>query len=47
MSLSELRKVSGKQLRAIHAGLECGILGINYPEMNIISFGSNIYGAFT
>ncbi len=30
---------------AIHAGLECGILGTNYPEMEMISFGPNIYGA--
>ncbi len=30
---------------AIHAGLECGILGTNYPGMEMISFGPNIYGA--
>ena len=30
---------------AIHAGLECGILGTHYPEMEMISFGPNIYGA--
>ena len=30
---------------AIHAGLECGILGGNYPGMQMISFGPNIYGA--
>ena len=30
---------------AIHAGLECGILGTNYPEMEMISFGPNIRGA--
>ncbi len=28
-----------------HAGLECGILGANYPEMEMISFGPNIHGA--
>lgn len=28
-----------------HAGLECGILGANYPEMEMISFGPNIRGA--
>ena len=32
-------------VNAIHAGLECGILGTNYPEMQMISFGPNIYGA--
>lgn len=30
---------------ACHAGLECGILGTNYPEMQMISFGPNIRGA--
>ena len=30
---------------ACHAGLECGILGQNYPDMEMISFGPNIKGA--
>ena len=30
---------------ACHAGLECGILGKNYPDMDMISFGPNIKGA--
>ena len=30
---------------AVHAGLECGILGTNYPDMQMISFGPNITGA--
>jgi dipeptidase D len=30
---------------AVHAGLECGILGKNYPDMQMISFGPNIFGA--
>jgi dipeptidase D len=30
---------------ACHAGLECGILGTNYPNMQMISFGPNIRGA--
>ncbi len=30
---------------ACHAGLECGILGTNYPHIQMISFGPNIYGA--
>jgi dipeptidase D len=30
---------------ACHAGLECGILGTNYPEIEMISFGPNIRGA--
>lgn len=30
---------------ACHAGLECGILGRNYPDMQMISFGPTILGA--
>ena len=30
---------------ACHAGLECGILGTNYPDMDMISFGPTIHGA--
>ena len=30
---------------ACHAGLECGILGKNYPDVEMISFGPNIRGA--
>lgn len=30
---------------ACHAGLECGILGTNYPGMDMVSFGPNIRGA--
>jgi dipeptidase D len=30
---------------ACHAGLECGIIGTNYPDMQMISFGPNIRGA--
>ncbi|MDR3678421.1 MAG: aminoacyl-histidine dipeptidase [Flavipsychrobacter sp.] len=32
-------------VNAVHAGLECGILGRNYPTMQMISFGPNIFGA--
>lgn len=32
-------------VNAVHAGLECGILGTNYPAMEMISFGPNITGA--
>lgn len=32
-------------IAACHAGLECGILGKNYPEMDMISFGPTIRGA--
>jgi dipeptidase D len=30
---------------ACHAGLECGILGQNYPDMDMVSFGPTILGA--
>ncbi|KXK43607.1 MAG: aminoacyl-histidine dipeptidase [Bacteroidetes bacterium OLB11] len=36
---------SKAHVNACHAGLECGILGQNYPDMQMISFGPNIYGA--
>ncbi|MEP7165895.1 MAG: aminoacyl-histidine dipeptidase [Ferruginibacter sp.] len=32
-------------VNACHAGLECGIIGKNYPGMEMISFGPNIRGA--
>jgi dipeptidase D len=33
------------KVNAVHAGLECGILGGNYPAMDMISFGPTIHGA--
>lgn len=52
---SELLKVSKSafedlfkkepEIKAIHAGLECGILGDKYPGMDMISFGPTIQGA--
>jgi len=32
-------------IAACHAGLECGILGSHYPEMDMVSFGPTILGA--
>lgn len=32
-------------IAACHAGLECGIIGSHYPEMDMISFGPTIRGA--
>ena len=32
-------------VNACHAGLECGIIGANYPNTQMISFGPNILGA--
>ncbi len=41
------QKMNGEKahIAACHAGLECGILGQNYPEMDMISFGPTIKGA--
>jgi dipeptidase D len=33
------------ELKAVHAGLECGVLGEKFPEMDMISFGPVIQGA--
>ncbi|KAA1246476.1 aminoacyl-histidine dipeptidase [Aquimarina sp. RZ0] len=41
------QKINGEKahIAACHAGLECGILGKNYPDMDMISFGPTIVGA--
>ena len=41
------QKMHGEKanVAACHAGLECGILGQNYPGMDMISFGPTIKGA--
>ena len=38
------QKLSGKEAKvyAIHAGLECGIIGEKYPGMDMISFGPDL-----
>ncbi len=36
---------SEPQVKAIHAGLECGLIGHVYPKMDMISFGPTIKGA--
>ena len=33
------------EIKAIHAGLECGILGDKYPRLDMVSFGPTIEGA--
>ena len=33
------------EIKAIHAGLECGILGDKYPGLDVVSFGPTIQGA--
>lgn len=41
----ELNNGEKANVAACHAGLECGILGQNYPNMDMISFGPTIKGA--
>jgi dipeptidase D len=41
----DLNNGEDAHVAACHAGLECGILGTNYPEMDMISFGPTILGA--
>ncbi|MCL5029297.1 MAG: aminoacyl-histidine dipeptidase [Bacteroidetes bacterium] len=36
---------SDPEVKAIHAGLECGIINERYPDMDMISFGPTIMGA--
>jgi dipeptidase D len=44
-SIYEKQNGSKPNVVACHAGLECGILGTNYPNMDMISFGPTIHGA--
>jgi dipeptidase D len=45
VSIYEKQNGAKPNVAACHAGLECGILGTNYPEMDMISFGPTIHGA--
>ena len=40
------RKMYGREpvVRAIHAGLECGLIGQKYPKMDMISYGPTLRG---
>lgn len=35
------------KVTAVHAGLECGIIGVNYPEMDMASFGPTLVSPHT
>ncbi len=41
----KLHNNQAPKVNAVHAGLECGILGEHYPAMEMISFGPTIHGA--
>ena len=45
VNIYEKQNHSKPKVVACHAGLECGILGKNYPGMDMISFGPTILGA--
>lgn len=40
-------RVTGQKpaIKVVHAGLECGLIGAKYPNMDMISFGPTIRGA--
>lgn len=45
VTIYEKQNGTKPNVAACHAGLECGILGTNYPDMDMISFGPTIHGA--
>jgi dipeptidase D len=46
IALQSYRKLFGKEAEylAIHAGLECGLIGEKFPGMDMISFGPTLLG---
>jgi dipeptidase D len=49
ISITGYRELFGKdpEVKAIHAGLECGLFLQKYPDLDMISFGPTIKGAHT
>lgn len=47
ITVDSYKKLFGEtpQVKAIHAGLECGLIGDKYPGMDMISYGPTIKGA--
>jgi len=47
LSVESYRRLFGQEPKvlAIHAGLECGLIGALYPGMDMVSFGPTIKGA--
>lgn len=47
LAVDSYRSLFGEKpvVRAIHAGLECGLIGDKYPGMDMISYGPTIRGA--
>lgn len=48
-ALEIYKEMFGKEMEStvIHAGLECGVLVKKYPDLDIISFGPNMYDVHT
>lgn len=46
VAVEKYREIFGKEptVRAIHAGLECGLFSMKYPEMDMISIGPTLRG---
>ena len=46
LAVSTYKQLYGKEaaVKAIHAGLECGIIGEKYPGMDMVSFGPTLEG---
>jgi dipeptidase D len=46
LAKSTYKSLYGKEpaVKAIHAGLECGIIGEKYPGMDMVSFGPTLEG---
>lgn len=49
MTVEEVTKIIGRKpkVTAIHAGLECGIIGEKLPNCDMVAFGPTILGAHT
>lgn len=47
IATASMEKLNGQkpEIKAIHAGLECGIIGEKFPGMDMASFGPTIHGA--
>ncbi|HOG28594.1 MAG TPA: aminoacyl-histidine dipeptidase [Vicinamibacterales bacterium] len=46
LAIATYKKLYGKEpaVKAVHAGLECGIIGEKYPGMDMVSFGPTLEG---
>lgn len=46
ITVESYKRIFGKEpeIRAIHAGLECGLFSLKYPHMDMVSFGPTLRG---